>query len=265
MQHHRYPAHCASPGRPTLEPVIPSLVLGVIGMNVFAVVLVVARARAFHRPLYKPMLLNIGLSILPVFVLVVGLVATLVSLAASRGDAVDSPMHVLSVVIAVVSALVWLLLLPNASYLITELNLSHRTDDDPTPLWYDIVLVITLAMSGVLNLVVNVLAVQVLYGVMRYPDDDVAGLTQPDTRLVAVAIIMLSAVGVYLGRYLRLNSWDVTHPGSFLRKVRDHFTQQGAVKTFLGFTLVHTVFIALLYLTIGGTIIDLVVAYQQSR
>lgn len=246
-----------------MEPVITSLVLGVIGMNVFAVVLVLARARAFHVPLYRPMLLNIGLSILPVFVLLVGLVATLVSVSASRGAAVDSPMHVVSVVVGVGSALVWLLLLPNASYLITELNLSHRTDDDPTPLWYDIVLVITLAMSGVLNLVVNVLAVQVIYGVVRHPEDDVAGLTQPDTRAVAIGIILLCAVGVYLGRYLRLNSWDITHPTAFVRKVRKHFGETGAVKTFLGFTLVHTIFIALVYVTIGGTIIDLVVLYQQ--
>lgn len=233
-------------------------------MNVFAVVLVVARARAFHRPLYRPMLLNIGLSILPVFVLLGGLVATLVALAASRSSS-GGPTGTVALVIAVVSALVWLLLLPNASYLITELNLSHRTEDDPTPLWYDIVLVITLAMSGVLNLVVNVLAVQVLYGVARYPSDDVAGLTEPDTRLVAVVIIMLSAIGVYLGRYLRLNSWDVTHPRSFVGKVRAHFGEPGVVGTFLGFTLVHTIFIALLYLTIGGTIIDLVVASERAR
>lgn len=234
-------------------------------MNVFAVVLVVARARAFHQPLYRPMLLNIGLSILPVFVLLVGLVATFVALAGARSDSTEGALHPVAITIAVVSALVWLLLLPNASYLITELNLSHRTDDDPTPLWYDIVLVITLAMSGVLNLVVNVLVVQVMYGVAMHPTDDVAGLTRPDTRLIAIAIIMLSAVGVYLGRYLRLNSWDVTHPASFVRKVRDHFSHTGAVKTFLGFTLVHTIFIALLYLTIGGTIIDLVVASQHSR
>ena len=60
-------------------------------------------------------------------------------------------------------------------------------------------------------------------------------------------VIVLGAVGVYLGRYLRLNSWDVRHPGSLVRKLRTHVRQRGKALEAFGFVLTHALLIALLY------------------
>lgn len=83
------------------------------------------------------MLWNIWLSVVPLGVLLTGwLSATLLLLVARPG----------AYVVLIVTGVVWLLL-PNSSYLITELNQSHRRENDVVPLWYDIILVITLALE----------------------------------------------------------------------------------------------------------------------
>ncbi|WP_265521718.1 DUF1361 domain-containing protein [Oerskovia flava] len=223
------------------------LVLGVLGMNLYALLLVVLRAPLYGTVVYRPMLLNIGLSIAPVLVLGVFVVADLALVAGGAPPWI-------TVTVAVVGALVWLLLLPNAGYLVTELNLSHRKDGERVPLWYDIVLVLTLAMSGVLNTVVNVLLVQVLYAVVRFPDDT-DPFARPASWLVAFAILLLVTAGIYLGRYVRFNSWDLLHPLQFVRKLVRHLRERGAVVDALLFCLLHTVFLTLMYVVVIGTVV----------
>lgn len=88
-------------------------------------------------------------------------------------------------------------MLPNASYLITELNQSHRQAEDGVPLWFDIILVISLAMSGVINSVLNVLAAHTLVTITLYGDAATDFLRAPV--LVAVgAVMILIAFGMYL-------------------------------------------------------------------
>ena len=65
--------------------------------------------------------------------------------------------------------------------------------------------------------------------------------------LGAGVVIVLGAVGVYLGRYLRFNSWDVRHPASMLRKLVAHLRQRGKALEAGGFVLTHALLIALLY------------------
>lgn len=235
---------------------LTSLLLGVAGMNVFAALLVLARGPVWHTRVYRPMLVNIGLSLAPLGVLVVGLVtALLVRVALSPGAALA---------VAGVALVVWLLLLPNASYLITELNLSHRREGDGVPMWFDIILVITLAMSGVLNTVLNVWIVQVTYVLVRY-DDDAAHLTQPDTRLLVAAVLLVVPVGMYLGRYVRLNSWDVRRPTRIYRKVRDHLAGPGRVRELVAFTLLHAIFLGLMYVTVVGGVVDALQRLEAQR
>ncbi|MEK8227241.1 DUF1361 domain-containing protein [Oerskovia sp. M15] len=117
------------------------LFLGVILINVFAFALILLRAALYRTEVYRPMLLNIGLSVLPVFVLSAWIIGDLAL------GAAGAPLWLVAT-IAGVGLLIWLLLLPNAGYLVTELNFSHRKDGEGVPLWYDIVAVLTLAMSG---------------------------------------------------------------------------------------------------------------------
>ena len=222
------------------------LFLGAVALNLYAAILVVLRAVVYRTRLYRPMLWNIVLSILPVLVLVGGMLVWVAT-------AVVAPP--LAIAALVVAGLAWLLALPNASYLITELNFSHRPQgEERVPLWYDIILVITLAMSGVVNTVLNVFLVHAFYAIV-FMDD---GRAFADARVLgAVGIVMLLlGFGMYLGRYLRLNSWDVKHPASFARKVIDHFRTGANVWACLGFTLTYALFLAIIYVVVAGPLIE---------
>ena len=226
-------------------------VLGIVGMNALAVLLVLARAPLFGTRLYRPMLLNVGLSIAPVVVLGAGVlvVAVLLAAGASRGVAAAAE---------VVVVLTWLLLLPNAGYLVTELNQSHRRPGERVPEWYDILLVLSLAMSGVLNMLINVFFVQLAYVALRFGDVD--ALLSAEVRWLTVAVLLLAAFGIYLGRNIRVNSWDVLRPWRLVARVVAHLRAPGRLAGAAGFTLVCGAFFGLMHLVVVGPLVTAVVA-----
>ena len=92
----------------------------------------------------------------------------------------------------------WLLFLPNAPYIITDLqHLKHRP---PVPYWYDILLLFSAALNGLLLGVASLLKVE------RFLYDHYSRRT---TGIVILCSFFLCAFGIYLGRYLRWNSWDI--------------------------------------------------------
>ena len=92
----------------------------------------------------------------------------------------------------------WLLFLPNAFYITTDLiHLKHRPE---IPLWYDAGLLVIAAWTGIFLAVVSLQTIQEVVSDML---GSVAGW------LFSLAVIAMSGYGVYLGRFLRWNSWDV--------------------------------------------------------
>jgi len=99
-----------------------------------------------------------------------------------------------------------ILFLPNALYLISDFE--HLHPRSGVPFFFDILLMFYAALIGLL---LNVLALKNLKLVfLRY--------FKPKTTSVFISlIILLSGFGVYLGRYLRWNSWDLlTRPKPLL-------------------------------------------------
>ena len=93
---------------------------------------------------------------------------------------------------------IWLLFFPNALYLVTDLV--HLRERPPVPLWYDIGLLTTFVLNGCWLAVVSLHHMQEL--VRR-----IAGTLL--SWLFVLAASGLSGLGVYMGRVLRWNSWDV--------------------------------------------------------
>jgi len=212
--------------------------LGLLALNLYAVVLVLLRGPIFHTKIYRPMLLNIGLSLAPGVVL--GLIAVLLLVAVSL-----APSAFVVWAILIVGGIAWLLLLPNSAYLITELNLSHRKKHENVPIWYDIVLVLTLALSGTLNMLTNVAIAQLAVAALFSPNEDALG--NPLPWVTVLLTLLLVAFGIYLGRNIRLNSWDLMHPRSMFQKLKQHFWQSGALASCLGFTVAHFLLLGILY------------------
>ncbi|HEX8408865.1 MAG TPA: DUF1361 domain-containing protein [Thermoanaerobaculia bacterium] len=93
---------------------------------------------------------------------------------------------------------VWLLFLPNAPYILTDFI--HLRDRPPIPLWYDVLLLFSCAGTGLLLGYGSVMLVQRAIA-QRY------GVRTGWS--VATLSILLSAFGIYLGRFVRFNSWEV--------------------------------------------------------
>jgi len=95
-------------------------------------------------------------------------------------------------------AALWLLFLPNAPYIITDLwHLNERT---PIPMWYDIGMLAMFAWTGLFLAVASLNAMQ---NVVRAYGGRLVGW------LFAFGAIGASGLGIYLGRFLSWNSWDL--------------------------------------------------------
>ncbi|HEX8172909.1 MAG TPA: DUF1361 domain-containing protein [Thermoanaerobaculia bacterium] len=97
---------------------------------------------------------------------------------------------------------VWLAFLPNAPYLVTDLV--HLAPRDPVPFWFDTLLLGSCAVTGLL---LGYASVAIVQRVVAARFRALGGWT------VAIGALVLSAFGMYLGRFVRWNSWEiVTNP-----------------------------------------------------
>jgi len=95
-----------------------------------------------------------------------------------------------------VFGVLWLLFFPNAPYLLTDFI--HLQETPTTPLWYDALMLASFAWTGLL------LGYASLYLMQMIWERAVGALSW----LGVVAVLALASFGVYVGRFLRFNSWD---------------------------------------------------------
>lgn len=106
-------------------------------------------------------------------------------------------------------AFLWLLFFPNALYVATDLI--HLQPMPHLPLWYDAIMFVAFAWAG---LCLGFVSLYVMQGLVARSSGWVAGW------LFALASLGLSGFGVYLGRFLDWNSWDLlTRPESLLADI----------------------------------------------
>lgn len=143
--------------------------------------------------------------------------------------------------VAIPSGAAWLLFLPNAPYLVTDLL--HLQPSD-APLWYDALLYGSFAVSGVLLCFGSLALVHV--GV-RHRFGPIAGWT------VAMVSLLLSGFGVYLGRVERWNSWSFLQtPWALARSVIEPLQNPVSNIRTIGFTAVYGTFLCVSYLALAA-------------
>jgi uncharacterized membrane protein len=131
----------------------------------------------------------------------------------------------------VVLGALWLLFFPNAPYIVTDFVHLERTAD--APYWYDAVTVSAFAWTGVLLGFASLFLMQT---VVRQWRGVVAGWA------FAGVALALGSLGIYLGRFLRLNSWEALEHPRLLPSIahavaRDPFAYQEAIGVTVLFTL----------------------------
>lgn len=132
--------------------------------------------------------------------------------------------------------LLWLLFLPNSPYILTDLF--HLKQRPEIPLWYDLILVCSFALIGFTLFYKSIIDMiklakeQVDYSYLKY---------------ILPLFFWLIAFGLYLGRYLRFNSWDiVNHPFRLAHKSFDSLFHKDTI----AFTVIFAVFMWFVYLTL---------------
>jgi len=126
---------------------------------------------------------------------------------------------------------IWLLFLPNSFYIITDLF--HLKPRHNIPLWYDLLIIFSCAWTGMMIGFISLLDLhlrieQVKNGKLAWS--------------FSILVLFLCSLGVYLGRYLRWNSWDIlSNPDLLLGDITDLlFDPVANAKTYafmLGYTL----------------------------
>ncbi len=134
----------------------------------------------------------------------------------------------------------WVLFLPNAPYIVTDIF--HFFERPPVPAWYDLLLVTSAAWNGLIIGMVSLLQVE---SFLRRQ------LPGKSVNLLMTLIIFACSFGIFLGRFLRFNSWDVVTDTSHLFHSLAYqvFYPFQNVKTW-AFTVLFGALLALVYQTI---------------
>ncbi len=135
----------------------------------------------------------------------------------------------------VVLFVLWLLFLPNAPYLITDLI--HINDSFVVPHIYDAIMLILYAILGLLLFLYSLTKMKSIL--------ERKNLSHTKINLFIYASILLSSFGMYLGRSkaLRFNSWEVfSKPEHIFSKIFDIFLypsiyEEAYIFTIVSFTL----------------------------
>ncbi len=87
------------------------------------------------------------------------------------------------------TAFLWLIFFPNAPYILTDLQ--HLAKESPnTPLWYDVIVMVWFSWTGLL---LGLVSLYLMHDIVQR----------------AFLVSGMSSFGVYLGRFVRFNSWDL--------------------------------------------------------
>jgi uncharacterized membrane protein len=137
-----------------------------------------------------------------------------------------------------VVALLWLFFFPNAPYMLTDLQDLVRAGGVGAPLWYDVIIIVWASWTGMLLGIVSLYLMQ---------DIVLRTFGRAMGWLFVFAISAMSSFGMYIGRFVRLNSWDILqNPGevtmTILGLVVDPSMRLAA------FTLLYTFFFLFIYL-----------------
>lgn len=132
---------------------------------------------------------------------------------------------------------VWLLFFPNAPYILTDLVHLKTTAD--MPLWFDLTLILSYALTGLVFGFYSLADIE--YIIQKRYGKSVSFYS-------TVGILFLAAFGVYLGRYLRWNSWDiVSQPLGLMSEIFEQLANPFTYPRTYGMTILLGTLLVIMY------------------
>lgn len=101
-------------------------------------------------------------------------------------------------ILLVIMILSWVIFFPNSPYILTDLF--HLGMSSTAPLWFDLILILSFAWTGLLFGFVSLTDIEKVL-------ENFVG--KGKTTFITVGFLFISGFGIYVGRYLRWNSWDI--------------------------------------------------------
>lgn len=131
----------------------------------------------------------------------------------------------------------WLIFIPNAPYIITDFV--HLGEIRSIPILFDILLIFSSATVGLILGVNSLFHIEQIFN-LKY--------SKMKTSKIMIIIILLISFGVYLGRFLRFNSWDIfVNHTSLINNVWDIFSNPSSSTDVFFYTLLFFSFIVVFY------------------
>lgn len=138
-----------------------------------------------------------------------------------------------------IAAFLWLIFFPNAPYILTDFQ--HLAKPSPElPVWYDVIMLIWFAFTGLLLGIVSLFLMQ---EIVRREFGRWVGWG-----FVAV-VTTLSSAGIYVGRFLRWNSWDIFNNPKDMALYAIQSAQDPSLQS-IGFIGLFGAFFLFLYITL---------------
>jgi uncharacterized membrane protein len=134
---------------------------------------------------------------------------------------------------------IWLLFLPNAPYILTDLL--HLTTRSPAPAWFDLALLLSCAGTGVL---LGYLSLMDVHDIVAKSLGAAIGW------VLALSSLLLTGFAIYLGRFLRWNSWDVLTRPAILFDIADGLLHPSSHLRPFAVTLIFGAIFALGYISL---------------
>jgi len=217
------------------KPIFDPLFFVLIGTSVLCGLLIYVREiQEVDYFQYRFLLWNLFLAWLP---LLVSMSALLLARIAKGRD--------LAVCLALLGT-AWLLLYPNAPYLTTDFihlvsNPNYFAHQDKgLSFWYDLVLFFLFSWCGLL---LGYLSMRHFHSIVSYYVNAWFGW------IFVLVVAFMGGFGVYLGRVIRLNSWDVLfNPFRLIDGILEGINRNSAIFTILFGTLILIVYVTLFLL-----------------
>lgn len=193
----------------------------VAALAFFSVSLLILRVVATHSPMYLFLIWNLILAIIPWLIT----------------KWAELHMENIPRIGWLALMILWVLFFPNSPYILTDLFHLHKPGD--MPLWYDLVMILSFATTA---LVFGLWSLNSIESALRKK------YRSWKVQVFIVCMLFASGFGVYLGRYLRFNSWDLfSSLGSLLSEILHRFTTPFEHPRTWGMTLLFGVFLNLIY------------------
>jgi len=130
------------------------------------------------------------------------------------------------------------LFLPNVPYICTDLF--HLSKNLIAPMWFDLILILSFSLLG---LILFIVTTEKLFTILE-PFFRSVWLFN----CVKFLVILSNGYGIYLGRYLRFNSWDIiSNPDDLVLRMFYSVFDSNNYKETLSITFTFTIFLYLIY------------------